>query len=403
MSLVGGDNCFQTLGLVVFCEKLPGVSHFFQQGLKGLSSFAPQLSSGHAYAKITSMEDSMNKLQFGTWVDNSPKVVETYEFWKTLKALGYDLGAVMIDTALRAWDPIYSPGRFKKSIGNAIKADASASAVVWPVPNLALINQMCDALETQYLPDSGVVGLEGDQEHLWTATYLDIANFGPNYAKALSKYAPAEILERMRTLYPKPADAMERAGVYFGWKFGQLAEKFNIWTAITTHTGHREMSSRAVLSRMFTYLNAQLYSTETNWRHMHVPWESPQGPGRKQVGGLAQLARVPGMSKAGPDEKPVVNGDRLGVGLAAWDQKWIGHSVMEAVATAFLPALRAEPRFVMIWSSKWGVAGRLSEHCNSIETTKAIGTLIEIVRGNSLEKACGMIKEIIDKERSKNK
>ena len=47
MSLVGGDNCFQTLGLVVFCEKLPGFSHFFQQGLKGLSSFAPQ--RGHCF------------------------------------------------------------------------------------------------------------------------------------------------------------------------------------------------------------------------------------------------------------------------------------------------------------------------------------------------------------------
>lgn len=342
-------------------------------------------------------------LQNCVWIDNSVNTVLTDPYWKKLTVMGFNLGAIMIDTARMAWDPIYTGAQFESACKRAIHHGGSSSAVIWPVPRKALIDQMCDDLKRNYLPH-GVVGVEGDQEFLWMPQYLDLDSFGPKFASVLAKDTPPALIAQMKRLYPKPKDALERAGLYFVYKFNELSEEFDVWTAVTTHTGHREMTSRAVMTPRVTYLNGQFYSTETDWRKMPVAFDSIMGPGRRQIAAIKQLDRVPNMAIVQNGQRSI-NSQHLGIGLAGWDQKWAGHTVLEAVAMAFRESLIVNPRFIMVWSSKWIVAGHLSTSRDQLDVAAAFTRLFGVVKASTndgeinIPLAVKHIDKIIDEER----
>lgn len=338
-----------------------------------------------------------HRTQYGAWIDNAPNTVTSAPFWKKMKSMGFDLGAIMIDTARIEWDPIYSKETFGGAVRQAIEHDASASGVVWPVPRKDLIDAMVEDLAARFL-GAGVVGVEGDLEHLWHPDYLDHHSFGPRFREVLAADTPKYVIDDMARNHGRPGNALERAGVYLAYKFRWLEERFDAWTAITTHLGHREMTSRAIVGPRVCYLNGQFYSTETNWRKEHVPWNSLLGPHNIIKTGVSRVLRVPGMFHLVNGREKVLKSSRLGIGLAGWNVKWAGRSILLALAIPFLEALRIDPRFIMYWSSKWFIAGRRSSSAEQIQVAAVIGRLNAIARGFPRGEAIKKIEGIIAEE-----
>ena len=343
------------------------------------------------------------RTQFGVWGDNSPRITVSQGYSDKVKEFGLDHLALMIDQSDAKWESIYSASQLEGIGRYTRKSDIGLSLVVWPIPIKSVIDAMFKDLD-EFIGVSGAVGIECDLEHLWFPKYLDLFHFGSDFKKNIGKNAPKGCVAKMSESFHRAKDAFERAGIYLAFKIKEFEEKHDAWGAVTTHLGHREMTSPAVVSPFVKYLNAQMYATETNWRGEDVPWGSILGPGNVVEYGAQLLHRVPGIVSVTGGEKKL-NNSRMGVGLAAWNKKWNGHNVMEAVAKDYIQALRLRPRFIMNWSSKWFILGKRSSTLQARQTAESIKLMISIARSqpssDKFESAIKQIQAILDKESSR--
>lgn len=254
------------------------------------------------------------------WIDDPPAVVKDPGYWALLREVGVMNAALMVDTTRPGLDSVYKPRDLEQILPLALDADVGLVATDWPEPDMDKIERACETLDRDILP-FGFTALEGDIEGLWKE-------------KLCRGFA-----------------SLDGAAAYLIGRRRELAAKHDLQLQATTHTGHKEASKKAFLARLVDRMYYQLYSTESDWEGKKVAWSGPRGPGRLQEEFLDDvLEDIPDFNKG------VV---QLAAGIAAYDQKWLGHEVEEALELAVEPLCASlgeagvRIHAVRAWSSKW--------------------------------------------------
>ncbi|MFH1833583.1 MAG: hypothetical protein ABH877_01045 [bacterium] len=254
----------------------------------------------------------------GLWIDCPPHRVATSYYWDQLAALGVSTAAIMVETSDRGWTPCYGSHQIRLCCDLAIERDIEVVLTCWPEPDPVMLAAAMDALD--HWAELGPVGLEVDLEGQWLATRL----------------------RGYPTMAAAAADLV--AGLH------AIRERRDVRIELTTPTGHGECGPHALVSPHVDRVIPQLYSTRRDWRQRLVEWTGPMGPGRRQREGLRRVMQIPGLGKD--------YGPKLSIGLAGWDQKWPGHTVVEALELAWDEAVAASPAEARFWSSKWIVGAK---------------------------------------------
>ena len=255
---------------------------------------------------------------YGVWVDDAPGRVIKPGYWDQLKAFGFSTGALMLDTTEPGWDPLFTPGQVRQIYDLAVARNIELVLTVWPVPRASVLDAMFDDLERHYLP-IGPAALEVDCEGLWQ----------PKYVGGFTD--------------------LRKASIHLVNRMDKVRRDHDVRTELTTFAGHPEAQAGCLVSRHVDRVLAQIYSTRNNWRKEAVEWDSRYGPGIRQTKELEKFRKIP----ADEDGTP----PKICVGLAAWDQKWPGHTIGDAMDLAFDAAMEWDPVEVRWWSAKhiWGV------------------------------------------------
>ena len=254
----------------------------------------------------------------GLWVDDPSSMVATPQYWDSIVDIGATEAAIFLDSALAGWDPRYSKERLSRACDLAIERDVAVTLTTWPLPQRRQIDAMLDDM-AEMLP-LGCVAWEVELEGLWRSKNL--GGF-PSMAAA-GDY----LLEQMRI----------------------LCDPLDVRLEATSHLGHKESGHKAMVTGRVHRANFQFYSTRKDWQKTYVPWLGNLGPGARQRSGVVRVSRIPGVL----DGMPIV-----GLGLAAYDQKWPGHTVAEAMDLALATLVRDASEAgwsvetVWLWSSKW--------------------------------------------------
>lgn len=254
------------------------------------------------------------------WVDDPPAVVRDPGYWATMRDHGVMNAALMVDTTKPGLDCVYKPRDLEVIAELSRDADIGLIATTWPEPDMDRIERAFDVLTNDILP-LGFTALEGDAEGQWKEQYC------------------------------RGFASLDGAAAYLVGRWRELQAKHDVSLQMTTHTGHRERTKRAFLARLVDRVYYQLYSTESDWEGRKVAWAGPRGPGRLQEEFLEEVLE---------DIPEFANGSvQLAAGIAAYDQKWPGHEVEEALELAVEPlCLSLGDTGVRIpairnWSTKW--------------------------------------------------
>lgn len=265
------------------------------------------------------MPDDTRKLPcLELWIDDPPSLVKDPGYWARLREHGVMNVALMVDTTKPGFDAVYKPRDLEAILPLALDADIGLVATDWPEPDMDKIDRACEFLDRDILP-FGFTALEGDHEGLWKDSKC------------------------------RGFTTLDGAAAYFAGRRRELAAKHDIRLELTTHTGHKEASKSAFLSRLLDRDYFQLYSTESDWQGQKVAFDGPRGPGRLQEEFLEDVVEyIPELKKGAV---------QLAAGFPLWDQKWPAHTVEEALERAVEPLCHEHEgvRVVAIrgWSSKW--------------------------------------------------
>lgn len=258
-------------------------------------------------------------LILGTWVDDAVTSI-TDDYAAKYRALGLTEAALMVNS-MNA--PRSSPGwkLRAKQAAFATAADALRGAGVdviltcWPRPDRAQLVQL-ERDMTVLVDVCNPVAVEVDCEGNWDAKLL--TGF-----KSMAE-AAAELVAVLRRVAR-----------------GRRVE-------LDTYPYHRENSSEALVAPHVDLLLPQAYSVNER-SGAAVLWDSELGPGRMQALALAR-ARTTGAPATA----------LTAIGLAAYEQRWPGHSPEEAMTTALTAARDLGVTRARWWSSKWIVGAQSS-------------------------------------------
>jgi hypothetical protein len=253
-------------------------------------------------------------LRVGVWVDDAFTQIDR-AYAARLRALGIDEACLMINqmNAHASAEPwrLRAPAT---SITHAARVltDAGLDVVLtcWPRPSTSQLNALHDEMKT-LMRATDARALEVDVEANWHARFLD----GFSTMDAAASVA----LDCLR-------DAACGAHV-----------------ELTTFPRHEENGPRARLAPHVDATFPQAYSVnERDGRA--VPWDHAYGPGKMQslTHASATHTRCP----------------RIGLGLAAYEQRWAGHTQEDAMQTALETARALGVTHVRYWSAKWIVGAR---------------------------------------------
>ncbi len=261
------------------------------------------------------------RLPVELWAPEGPRIL-TERYFAGLDALGISGLAVMVDTAKRGWDPYWTPKQLEKlarfaSTGRKIEV----ALTTWPDPVQEYLEQMASGIEPM-IEACGASAWENDVEFNWKASR--VRGFG----------GPG---------------ALDRAGDALVDAMHQVRSKYGVRLELTTFTAHTENGRAADVAPHVDLLMVQAYSIRTRPGGRKIPWAHSYGPGRMQKLTLDRTLLVPGVASGKV---------RVGVGLAAWDQKWPGETVDEAMRTACAAARDYDVGRVRYWSSPWVVGRR---------------------------------------------
>jgi hypothetical protein len=247
--------------------------------------------------------------RLGVWVDQMPGQVLRDGWFRQISGLGFQTLSPMFDASPFGWDPRWSDGQVGELVDMARRWRLAVAATVWPDPSIETIPRLIDALH-RWAP-LGIRHVNVNIEPLWTRA--------PE-----SEYRPA-------------ADLLVEGLLSLKRDFGTVLE-------LDTHTGHREITQRALISPYMDRIGVMAYSVREGNSGELYSWSDPaRGPGLAQDRAFRLVQRVPG----------VPEGEiQLVAGLAAWSQQWPGHPQSEALGLAYDAALRWSPAEIRYWSSR---------------------------------------------------
>lgn len=266
-------------------------------------------------------------INLGLWIDDPAKMVCTKKYVNKLKQLHIDHVAVMIDDSPRRWKPTWKVSDLARL--NKLLGDANIGLVLtgWPYPDAQVIDNMREWF-IENIPKIGPIeGIECDLEFNWKSGKRPKNGQIPNMDKAGDYLLAA--LEEVRALTGVET-VLEMT------TFGQHTE--NGATAdVAPHVDRLMVQSYSVASRKRKDKRGRTYT----WK---VPWDHTYGPGNMQKFTLDRTMLVSGIDDGHPE---------VGVGLAAWNQKWKGYKRDEAMDLALFTALEMGVTWIRYWSSKW--------------------------------------------------
>lgn len=274
-------------------------------------------SGGGRETPATGGDVSATSVTVGIWVDDAPARVTTEDYVATLAEHGITRAAVMVNrsntrTGSDGWRQRWSKSQLATARELFDEEGIDIVLTAWPRPDRDQIDTMCAALGP--LADAcQPVALEVDVEGNWKNTFRNgFATLGD-------------------------------AGEYLTQELRDVAVPRGARLEATTFPFHAEFSpGKATVAERVDAVVPQAYSVSRR-RGGRVDWAGPFGPGRMQ-----QFA---------VDRARGVNPNVV-CGLAAYRQKWDGHSVEEAMDAAFEGAVDAGCDEVRYWSSKWVVGSQ---------------------------------------------
>jgi hypothetical protein len=257
------------------------------------------------------------RTRFAVWVDDHPRMVCTPEYFDRAVEIGYDQLRIMVDSSDSSWDKRFSLDQLEEVCKLAVvERDLSIVVVHWPVPHLETIEDMIDDL-SEMIAASGASAISAEIEGLMMEHVA--RDLGWNILDA-KKYLFDMMLE--------------------------LKDKHDITAEITTHPSHPEAMepddnrpSRGFLASRVDRVMWQIYATRHDWKKNLVPWGGRYGP----IGRKSDVDRLTDLS--------IRYGKRPCFGTAAWDQKWPGHTVEEALEVSSSILLEKNPDIVSDWMS----------------------------------------------------
>lgn len=262
----------------------------------------------------------------GQWVFDAPRVALEPRFLEEAAELGLVTQAVMLDTSKAPWDPMWSRAELEQFCRRAIDLDLETVCTVWLCPQRAVIDAMIADLSE--LLRVGPVGVDGDAEGLWV----------PEMVRGFADLEEATryLLGELRRIC-EPLDVRIELDTHPWTDEGYwTAAELERWLRLDEEARLGELGPN--VDRIFW----QAYSTVKTPTGKPVPYYSRLGPGNMQRFALSRACQVPGVAEGQP---------KLGVGLAAYGQRWTGHDPIDAMATAYSTALSYRPVEVRFWGS----------------------------------------------------
>lgn len=258
----------------------------------------------------------MTIVKRGMWVSDPPSVATKPEFYDEAKDLGFTVMAIMIDSSDSPWDPRWTIEELDQAARLIIQRDMELVLTTWPAPKRAML-----LLMKKYMREAlkvGAVAWESEAEGLWL----------PNSRKKKRIFGFKNLGE---------------ASIFYNNMKRELCEPLDVRREYTTHPYHPELvwSDRELreyaeateekrLECLLPHgeaLSAQGYSTNKTPDGDPVTWNDIRhGPGAMQRFTFNRALKVPGVREGKP---------KLIAGLAAYRQKWPGHTEFEAMSRAY--------------------------------------------------------------------
>lgn len=260
----------------------------------------------------------MTTPRYGLWIDDAPRLVSTPEYWDRVVDIGYRTAAIMIDQSTPGWDPRWTPEQLQavREI-TSMWCDVEVVLTCWPTPDREDMGRMFRDLIVM-LEVSGASGIEVDLEGNWL----------PRVARAQGWTYEAACAELVAGLL-------------------RLRKDHDVRIEVTTHPAHREANERALVTPHADRALWQVYSTRHLPSGQAVTWRGRYGPfGREQ-----DCRRLSGLATSWEID--------WSFGSAAWDQRWPGHEIEEALDVSRSAQLASFPGEIRDWSSRW-IVGALS-------------------------------------------
>lgn len=255
----------------------------------------------------------LSKTSLGLWGDNPRNEILTAEFFEILRdEMKFDLLAVMIDQHDKDPTFSYKPKHVEKLLELADPGSIEIVLTTWTYPDKNQIDLQCYQM-IDLMQVGPIAAWEVDLEFNWK----------PKFVQGFSN--------------------LDEAGDYLVKRAKEVVEIQNARFEMTSFTQHVENSSKADVAPEADRLLVQAYSVNEREKRP-VSFNSLLGPGNMQILTLDKTMKVPGIET----EK----GPRLGVGLAAWKQRFAGHKAHTAMQVALEAAMKYEPIDIRWWSSK---------------------------------------------------
>lgn len=284
-------------------------------------------ADGASAAGTAATSSAAPRLKIGVWVDD-PFVRIDADFAARLRACGVTEAALMTNrmNATRSSPPweLRSPATTIVRAARTLReAGLEVVLTCWPRPARAQIAELhADMLEL--MRDTGSVALEVDAEANWTARFLE--DF------TTLRHAAEHLHDVLR----------DAAG-------GALVE-------MTTFAQHAENMRGAALAPLVDRVFPQAYSVNERGGK-RVPYDHPFGPGNMQRLTYADARKTGARS--------------IGLGLAAYEQRWPGHRPEDAMRVALEAARDLGVTHVRYWSSKWIVGAQAQAYARRAITGAA--------------------------------
>lgn len=308
-----------------------------EQGLKGDGKVGPSTFDAiKAFDECPSYREPQliqhdSNIVIGVWGDDNPRQMRTAKYADRLAELGIREVALMmnranISTAADPWDLRWedegAEGYQDDIIAEIaeVYADRGIRLILtsWPRPDRAQIDEMVAAM-VPLLRVTKAIAWEVDTEGNWVTKFLR--------GFATMKEAATYLVERMR------------------WALTQ-AGRLDAVVESTTFGHHAELARHPTVTPLVDRACVQGYSTSPR-QSGPVGWNDLLGPGRHQEWILSRAR------KAGARE--------VVMGLAAYKQKFEGHTPAEAMRVAYQKTLELGIRHMRYWSSKWVLGSKSHE------------------------------------------
>jgi hypothetical protein len=292
------------------------------QGRMGLTADGmPGQSTWRSIQRVSTFEAKAGKRllspKLGVWVDDQAPIVLREGWLANLAGLGFSTIAIMVqrstsDTSVQPWEARWTTAQLTqlRKLAGPLKLEIVLTA--WPLPDRAQLAQMAAAMPA-LLEAAGAAGLEVDTEGNWDAKRL--SGF-----ESMAE-ASATLVETMRNAAAGTKARLE----------------------LTTYPYHPENDAKAQVAPHMDRLFPQAYSVADR-EGKAVPWDDRMGPGRIQPLTVHRSESIPGVAS---------NEVGLGLGLAAYEQAFEGHTVTEALSAALEAAVVQRIPEVRYWSSRW--------------------------------------------------